>query len=84
MKDMANWKSVIVWGEFKELTEKVERDKALQFLVNRILPMNSSETTHLSPHWPFPVSDLSTIRGVVFKIQIYKTTGRFEKYSKLV
>ena len=84
MKDMANWKSVIVWGEFKELTEKAERDKALQLLLDRVLPMKSSETTHLSPLWPFPASDLSSIKGIVFKIEIRKSTGRFEKYNKMV
>jgi nitroimidazol reductase NimA-like FMN-containing flavoprotein (pyridoxamine 5'-phosphate oxidase superfamily) len=83
MQDMANWKSVIVWGEFEELIEKAERDKALQILIDRILPLNSSETTHLSPHWPFPVSDLSLVKGIVFRIRIRKKTGRFEKYSNL-
>lgn len=78
MKDMANWKSVVAWGEFEELHENVERSKSLQTLVDRNLPLISSETTHLSPHWPFPVRDFNTIKGIVFRIRVTKKTGRFE------
>jgi nitroimidazol reductase NimA-like FMN-containing flavoprotein (pyridoxamine 5'-phosphate oxidase superfamily) len=78
MKNMANWKSVIAWGVFEELHEKEARDQALHNLVNRTLPFNSSETTHLTPQWPFPVSDLSSIEGIVFRILVKEKTGRFE------
>ena len=78
MKDMANWKSVIAWGRFEELTEQKERDSALQCLIDRILPLISSETTHLTPEWPFPMNDISRIEGIVFRIRLIKKTGRFE------
>lgn len=78
MKDMANWKSVLAWGEYEELDEKTDRKKALRILENRILPLTSSETTHLSPHWPFPAHDIDTINGIVFRIRLEKKTGRFE------
>jgi nitroimidazol reductase NimA-like FMN-containing flavoprotein (pyridoxamine 5'-phosphate oxidase superfamily) len=78
MKDMANWKSVIAWGKFEELHDKAERDKALQCLVDRMLPLISSSTTHLSPEWPFPLNDISSIEGIVFRITLSDKTGRFE------
>jgi hypothetical protein len=82
MKDMANWKSVILQGQFEEIKEKKERDKALEILVNRRLPISSSITTHLGQTWPF-VGDgfkgLSDIPGIVFRISIREKTGRFEK-----
>ncbi|MGZ5191641.1 MAG: pyridoxamine 5'-phosphate oxidase family protein [Flavisolibacter sp.] len=78
MKDMANWKSVITWGVFEELDEVTERDNALKILVNRVLPLVSSETTHLSQHWPFPDQDLNNISGIVFRIRLTEKTGRFE------
>src|SRR6478609_3860260 len=34
-QNMANWKSVIAWGEFEELTDKTERSKALKVLIDR-------------------------------------------------
>jgi nitroimidazol reductase NimA-like FMN-containing flavoprotein (pyridoxamine 5'-phosphate oxidase superfamily) len=80
--DMANWKTVLCLGKFEEIAEKQQRSEALQYLVDRLLPIMSSETTHLFPNWPFPPSNLNEIKGVVFKIDIASATGRFEKYDK--
>jgi len=79
MKDMANWESVIAWGQFEELADQGERDKALQILINRQLPPVSSETTHLGGIWPFPPEDLNTIEGIIFRIMLTEKTGRFER-----
>ncbi len=81
MKDMANWKSVISWGTYEELKDKTERDNALVSLINRILPLVSSETVHLSAHWPFVTGDISSIKGIVFRIRLAEKTGRFENNS---
>jgi len=78
MKSMANWKSVIAWGVFEELTDQAEREEGLRWLVNRILPLDSSTTTHLFPNWPFPPTDLQEIGGVIFRIRVTQKTGRFE------
>ena len=79
MKDMSNWQSVIAFGEFEELIDTVERKKALEVLVNRKLPLVSSETTRLGKIWPFQPEDLNTIEGVVFRVLLKDKTGRFEK-----
>lgn len=78
MKDMANWKSVIVQGEFEELTLKDDRNAAMQTLLNRYLPVLSSVTTHFGEHWPFHPEDVTNIKGVVFRIVVVEKTGRFE------
>jgi nitroimidazol reductase NimA-like FMN-containing flavoprotein (pyridoxamine 5'-phosphate oxidase superfamily) len=79
MKDMANWQSVIAFGEFEELVDIAGRKKALEVLVDRKLPLVSSETTHLGRIWPFQPEDLNTIEGVVFKVLLKDKTGRFER-----
>jgi len=79
MKDMANWQSVIAFGEFEELLDITEREKALAVLVNRQLPLVSSETTHLGRIWPFQPEDLNAIEGVVFRVLLKDKTGRFER-----
>lgn len=78
MKDMANWKSVVAWGTFEELKGDTDKSHGLKILGDRILPLISSETTHLSIHWPFPDESLTTKTGVVFRIKVEKCTGRFE------
>ncbi len=84
MKDMANWKSVIVWGDFEELTDKEEIKKALKVLLERRLPVISSITTHLGKAWPFSVEDVNTLNnipGIVFRISLKERTGKFESTS---
>ncbi|HEY0678842.1 MAG TPA: pyridoxamine 5'-phosphate oxidase family protein [Chitinophagaceae bacterium] len=78
MKDMANWKSVIAWGEFEELKGDSDRKTGMKKLVSRILPIISSETTHLTPHWPFPDDDPAGVKGILFRIFLKEKTGRFE------
>lgn len=77
-ENMANWRSVIAWGAFEEITNNDERKHALQILLHRHLPMVSSQTVHLSPNWPFEPADLNTIEGIVFRIELKEKTGRFE------
>lgn len=78
MINMANWKSVIVQGKFEELEDPQLRKHALDQLNNRVLPLISSVTTHLSPYWPFPPEDYKEIKGVVFRIAVIERSGRFE------
>lgn len=81
MKDMANWKSVIAWGTFEELKEQNDLKAGLKHLSDRVLPFISSETTHLSPLWPFSANDPGSIKGIIFRIHLKKKTGRFEDHG---
>ena len=78
-QDMANWRSVIGWGKFSEITNENERIKALELLIKRQLPILSSSTTHLGSNWPFSSNDIASIPGIVFKITLEKKSGRFEE-----
>ena len=78
MKDMANWKTVILQGEFVELHRPAEINRAMEILLKRYLPMISSVTTHLGKHWPFHPDDAAEIDGITFKIKIKEKSGRFE------
>ncbi len=79
LQNMANWQSVVAHGRFEELTDTALRNDALQRLHSRVLPLVSSETTHLSRDWPFAPVELAKIQGVTFRLRLYDKTGRFEK-----
>lgn len=80
MENMANWKSVIVWGEFKEHTETSERNEGIQKLLARKISGIASETVQLSPLWPFNSNKYSEeIDGIIFCIRLGEKTGRFER-----
>ena len=44
MKDLANWRSVIAWGTYEEVTGE-DADKVIDKLINTIAPMMPSETS---------------------------------------
>jgi len=74
-KDISNWKSVIAWGEFEELNGE-ERDRAIDFLMERTVALIASVITHANPTWPFIKK--SSINGIIFRIELKNKTGRFE------
>ena len=77
--DMSNWKSVIAWGEFEELTERSERNKALQILMERKFPLLSGAMTKFAKDWPFITKeDFDDIPGIAFRVLLTEKTGRFE------
>lgn len=80
--NLGNWKSVICWGEYEELPNRAERHQALELLHDRQLPIITSATTKLSPTWPFKPDNIDSIRGIVFRIRIYKKTGKYEKQEE--
>ena len=77
-----NWESVILWGTFEELNDPIERTEALILLMNRILPVVTSEMLRISPHWPFPSDHPENIDGVVYRIKVSEKTGRFERHAE--
>ncbi len=80
MDNLANWRSVIAWGIFEELTNKNDQRLAVQKLNNRKVPGIASQTLQFSPQWPFATNDdIDQVDGIVFRIKLYEKTGRFEK-----
>lgn len=55
IKDMADWKSVILWGTYEELTKEEDRNMGLKILMDRILPDVSSEMVKSVLNGPFPL-----------------------------
>jgi nitroimidazol reductase NimA-like FMN-containing flavoprotein (pyridoxamine 5'-phosphate oxidase superfamily) len=78
IENMVNWKTVICWGEYEELTDIDKRKKAIQILHQRVLPLISNKILKLSPYWPFSSIDSDNIKGIVFCIHLNTKTGRFE------
>lgn len=76
--NMANWRTVIAWGNFEEITKPEEREQALKKLLHRHFPLIVSENAKFTPHWPFEPADVNAIEGVVYRIDLKEKTGRFE------
>ncbi len=79
MINMANWQSVLVFGEFEELQHEAA-DMAREMLFGRIFSLMTSSTIHQHQHEVEAVPDDSTrIKYVIYRIKINSVTGRFEK-----
>jgi nitroimidazol reductase NimA-like FMN-containing flavoprotein (pyridoxamine 5'-phosphate oxidase superfamily) len=78
LTNMANWKSVISMGTFEEITDTETRKDAIQKLINRTLPMLSSETVKLTSEWPFKSGDPDKVDGIIYRIALEEKSGRYE------
>lgn len=81
MENMANWRSVIVWGTFEELTGDMA-SHAMRLLLNRLLPLHTSETSPSLHRMEETGTDhAETVHrvGTVYRICLTEKTGRFEK-----
>jgi len=81
MKNLRNWKSVIVWGEYQELTEERDRYAAMKLFVDRTMGMKISETAippETSEQRVHPRSP-GNIKPVIYRIVIDEVTGKYEK-----
>lgn len=81
-RNLANWQSVICWGEFEEINDETIKVQALEKLNKRVLPVLSSETMHITPEWPFPATADETVDGIFFRIKVEERTGRYEKSAE--
>ncbi|MEI3797112.1 hypothetical protein SAMN05660461_1033 [Chitinophaga ginsengisegetis] len=79
--DMANWRSVVLWGDYEEITDPKERFYAMKFLVSRLAHLQVSETAGVSDmHEEIATERMpeNIIRPIVYRIRITEKTGRFE------
>ena len=81
MENMANWRSVIIKGKFKELNGD-EADKAREYLFNHMWPLLTSSTVHPHEHDASvsAVDDSNRVKPIMFTIKVKSKTGRFEKH----
>jgi nitroimidazol reductase NimA-like FMN-containing flavoprotein (pyridoxamine 5'-phosphate oxidase superfamily) len=80
IENLANWVSVVVWGEFEELSGDAEKE-AMRLFLERMEPLQVSETA-ISPHRApagVPALDLQGQLMVFYRIRLTERSGRFEK-----
>lgn len=82
IENMARWQSVICWGDFEELKDRDQRDKAISVLKNRIEAVVDSDALRRSAQWPFSIDDSKEVKGILFCIHIHKKTGKRSVYDE--
>lgn len=80
IKNIFNWKSVIGWGRFEELSDMEAQQQAMQLLIHRIMPLIDQPTGH--PSHGFTANEYdpgNQFDLIVYKITLDEATGRFEQ-----
>jgi len=79
IRSIFNWQSVIAWGRFEEITEVSERERVMQGLIHRIMPLAEQASAHPSHGITENEYDVGTsVEVIIYKIVLSKKTGRFE------
>jgi nitroimidazol reductase NimA-like FMN-containing flavoprotein (pyridoxamine 5'-phosphate oxidase superfamily) len=77
---LSNWKSVVAWGRFEEITDMLEKQLAMQKIIDKIMPLMNDETAQPSHGFTSEASDVGDeLELILYKIILNKKTGRFEK-----
>jgi nitroimidazol reductase NimA-like FMN-containing flavoprotein (pyridoxamine 5'-phosphate oxidase superfamily) len=77
--NMSNWRSVIAWGTYEELKTPESRKHAMRILVDKVLPYMTGQTTMSNSMSDSHQKTIEAMKGVVYRIELTKKTGRFEK-----
>jgi len=76
IENLANWRSVIIDGEFEELNSTQARLKAFNILRTRLSPFTISDA---AKPLETPPAGEKKLRPVYFRIHILEKNGRYEK-----
>ena len=78
--DTFNWKSVVLKGNFEEVTNEEEKKMALGLIIHKLMPL-AKKPEDKAAHGIDSANEHGTenMEPIVFKIVIKKRSGRFEK-----
>lgn len=79
MENMSHWRSVIAWGKFEELKTPEARKEAMKLLIDAVMPLMTGETTINYSLKDTHPKTIEAMTGVVYRIELTKKTGRYEK-----
>ena len=82
IQSITDWKSVIAWGVYSQITEREEMQHVMEEIIQHIMPYFSDPNVHPSHGITENESDIGTdIELILYKISIDHNTGRFEHHQ---
>ncbi|WP_295711435.1 pyridoxamine 5'-phosphate oxidase family protein [Mucilaginibacter sp.] len=80
IQSIFRWKSVVAWGTFEEITDMDEKERVMQAIIHRIMPLSQNAPDHPSHGITEKDSDIgSKVELIIYKIKLGKKTGRYER-----
>jgi nitroimidazol reductase NimA-like FMN-containing flavoprotein (pyridoxamine 5'-phosphate oxidase superfamily) len=75
MQNFTNWRSVILWGVYQELSDERSRYYAMKAFVEKMMHIKISATAQ-PPHHSH---EYASSKAVIYRIVITEKSGRFER-----
>ncbi len=82
VENMANWRSVVLWGEYEELDGVLSQEKGLKIIMEKLVPLIASQTLRYEDQSMRPQVVEKQLKSIVYRIKIEEQTGRYEKQEK--
>jgi len=82
--NLSNWKSVILWGRYEEITSQPDKHYALDMLIRKINKQKMDEVA-VSPEQSGIEQSMvlpDREKSIVYRIKIEKRSGRFEQSKR--
>lgn len=79
IENMANWRSVLIWGEYQELKTEKEQREGMTLLLDKLAPFKISETVGPSHQSHAPEIVEKGFKAIAYRIRVTEKSGRFEK-----
>lgn len=76
--DLRNWRSIIAWGTFEEVTRLQDQDKARKILTDRFHVFQTGDTLQPADVSAEGIHNKEQ-KPVLYRIKIDEISGRFEK-----
>jgi nitroimidazol reductase NimA-like FMN-containing flavoprotein (pyridoxamine 5'-phosphate oxidase superfamily) len=76
--NLCNWRSVVIWGKFEELTTTEEQESALKILINGLEAFHTGDSVK-PPKITSDINPRKEKKPVIYRISIDEITGRYEK-----
>lgn len=77
VKDLSNWRSVIVWGIYQELTEARERYAAMKLFVDHMIQSRHAEAKAITAN-EVHTAKPEKLKPIIYRILLEEATGRYE------
>jgi nitroimidazol reductase NimA-like FMN-containing flavoprotein (pyridoxamine 5'-phosphate oxidase superfamily) len=83
VQDFTNWRSVVLWGVYQELSDERSRYYAMKAFTERMMQVKNSITAQLLEVSEASIDNenfhYSKTKPVIYRIVIKERSGRFEK-----
>lgn len=84
IQSIFRWQSAILWGNYEEIIDPVQKHQAMQGIIHRLMPLTEQPSDHPSHGISSSGAELyNNDKLIVYRINIAEKTGKFESRNSI-